>query len=269
MDYCFSSRSVSQEMTTTVAVRSAATDISSPSRSNGVNRKSLPNGDSLSKSSNSSTSGAGSSIRQRNSPKRSNKKVVYEDLFEDERPHVHSEPVTSSVAIIGGVQRRIVSRNSSTKTALATEQTKHQPDWDVSSLENESVELEHDSDTGMESMSSAEVPHSNRLSCSFCLESTSPVHGEEIRRLDELLSDVEKLKCEKADLLKQNVSCKTDIKKLKQRQSILASDLDKANEEITRLRKLLKRPSACSEGFVGVHHRSQIDEPAAEEPNET
>lgn len=66
-------------------------------------------------------------------------------------------------------------------------------------------------------MSSAEVPHSNRLSCSFCLEGASPIHEEEIRRLDELLSDVEKLKCEKADLLKQNVSCKTDIKKLKQR----------------------------------------------------
>lgn len=73
MGYCFSSRSVSQEMTT-VAVRSATTDVSSPSRSNAANRKSLPNGDSLSKSSNSSTSGAGSSIRQRNSPNGSNKK---------------------------------------------------------------------------------------------------------------------------------------------------------------------------------------------------
>ncbi|VDM37009.1 unnamed protein product [Toxocara canis] len=263
------SRSVSQEMST-VAVRSAAIEVSSPGRSNTANRKSLPNGDSLSKSSNSSTSGAGSSIRQHSSPSTADKKVMYEDLFGDERHHIHTEPVTSSVAVVGGVQRRIVSRNSSKRTAKAAEQTRRlQPEWDVSSLENDSMELEHDSDTGMESMSSAEVPHSNRLSCSFCIEGASSIHEEEMRRLDELLCDVEKLKCEKADLLRQNVSCKTDIKKLKQRQSVLAGDLDRANEEIARLRKLLKRPSGSSEGFAAVHHSIRTDKPPPQEPSET
>ncbi|KHN75201.1 Rap1 GTPase-activating protein 1 [Toxocara canis] len=312
------SRSVSQEMST-VAVRSATVEVSSPGRSNTANRKSLPNGDSLSKSSNSSTSGAGSSIRQHSSPSTADKKVMYEDLFGDERHHIHTEPVTSSVAVVGGVQRRIVSRNSSKRTAKAAEQTvmyedlfgdeRHhihtepvtssvavvggvqrrivsrnsskrtakaaeqtrrlQPEWDVSSLENDSMELEHDSDTGMESMSSAEVPHSNRLSCSFCIEGASSIHEEEMRRLDELLCDVEKLKCEKADLLRQNVSCKTDIKKLKQRQSVLAGDLDRANEEIARLRKLLKRPSGSSEGFAAVHHSIRTDKPPPQEPSET
>ena len=67
-------------------------------------------------------------------------------------------------------------------------------------------------------MSSAEVPHSNRLSCSFCADGTTQSsHEDDLRKLDDLLVDVEKLKTEKLDLLLQNVSCKTDIKKLKQR----------------------------------------------------
>lgn len=67
-------------------------------------------------------------------------------------------------------------------------------------------------------MSSTEVPHSNRLSCSFCADgAVVSSHEDEARKLDELLTDVEKLKTEKLDLLRQNVTCKTDIKKLKER----------------------------------------------------
>ncbi len=39
---------------------------------------------------------------------------------------------------------------------------------DSESSSVDSMELEHDSDTGMESMSSAETPGNKRLSCSFC-----------------------------------------------------------------------------------------------------
>ncbi|VDK45018.1 unnamed protein product [Anisakis simplex] len=278
------SRSVSQEMNT-VAIRSITSNLVSPSRSNTTDRKSIPNADALSKSSNSSTSGAGSSIHQPNSSGDVHRKITCDDLYGNEQRLNQSESVTSSAAIISGVQKRIVSRTSSAKTsAQPVEQQglpalpiifnsilfykskedffrkRHQPEWDVSSLENDSIEMEHDSDTGMESMSSTEVPHSNRLSCSFCVDGASAFHEEEMRRLDELLTDVEKLKNEKADLLRQNVSCKTDIKKLKQRQSLLSSDLDRANEEIARLRKLLKRPSVSNnDTFVTAHQNVHPD----------
>uniref|UniRef100_A0A914D7L7 Uncharacterized protein n=1 Tax=Acrobeloides nanus TaxID=290746 RepID=A0A914D7L7_9BILA len=83
-------------------------------------------------------------------------------------------------------------------------------------------------------MSSTELQHSidgkhlrnrsnHRISCGFCLEDSNE---RDQKRLDEL-----------------NVTCKTDIKKLKQRQSSLAQELDRANEEVVRLRRMLKRPS--------------------------
>lgn len=68
-----------------------------------------------------------------------------------------------------------------------------------------------------ESLSSTEVAHSNRVSCSFCIDRQAPLREVEVKRLNELLSDVEKLRTERMDLLRQNVTCKTDIKKLKER----------------------------------------------------
>ena len=100
-------------------------------------------------------------------------------------------------------------------------------DWDgSSSMDNDSGG--HDSDTGMESMSSTDLQHSSdgskhhgsgslhRLSCSFCNDGSHDQENEQ-KRLDELMHDVERLKTEKSDLLRQNVTCKTDIKKLKER----------------------------------------------------
>lgn len=69
-----------------------------------------------------------------------------------------------------------------------------------------------------ESLSSTEVVHSNRISCSYCTDRHAPpLREEEVQRLNELLNDVEKLRTERMDLLRQNVTCKTDIKKLKER----------------------------------------------------
>jgi RAP1 GTPase activating protein 1 len=155
--------------------------------------------------------------------------------------------------LTGNARQQIVSRNTSVNktseiaTDLEDQQQKSVKEWDISSLDNDSGG--HDSDTGMESMSSTDMQHggsesskhsSHRLSCSFCIDGTQE---NEQKRLDEL---VEKLKTEKCDLLRQNVTCKTDIKKLKDRQSYLASELDKANDEIQRLKKLYKRPSNSS-----------------------
>uniref|UniRef100_A0A183CD73 Rap-GAP domain-containing protein n=1 Tax=Globodera pallida TaxID=36090 RepID=A0A183CD73_GLOPA len=72
-------------------------------------------------------------------------------------------------------------------------------------------------------------------------------HEAERRRLEELVVDVVRLKTEKTDLMRQNVTCRTDIKKLKERQSMLASELDRANSEVQRLKRLMKRPSDGSD----------------------
>ncbi|CAD6193740.1 unnamed protein product [Caenorhabditis auriculariae] len=114
--------------------------------------------------------------------------------------------------------------------------TRHE--WEVSSME--SPENEHDSDTGMESMSSTELSNQTRASsCTFCVDD---LHATETKRLEHLIEDVSRLQTEKTDLLRQNVSCKTDIKKLKDRQSCLSEELDRANDEIARLRRMLKKP---------------------------
>lgn len=140
-----------------------------------------------------------------------------------------SSPVYGS-RLTGGARQMIVSRHSSksgdnmNEHGTGFEGTK---DWDSSSIGNESGD--HDSDTGMESMSSADLHHIShensknyRMSCSFCVE-------PEQKRLEELITDVERLRTEKGDLLKANVTCKTDIKKLKDRFGIV----NKTNSNIS------------------------------------
>lgn len=141
-------------------------------------------------------------------------------------------------------------------------------------------------------------------SCSFCFlnenddknncdknintSSLSHQNSNDCKRLSKLIFDVERLKNEKTDLLQQNVTCKTDIKKLKERlffilikkinliyflrQSILTIELDRANDEIQRLRKLLKQPfdggsdlSNCSTGSL---HYFEFDSNESPRQNE-
>ncbi|XGW07883.1 hypothetical protein V3C99_010757 [Haemonchus contortus] len=135
-----------------------------------------------------------------------------------------------------GVQRRIVGRHVSAKPSF---QSHSRQEWEVSSADNDSPENEVDSDTGMESMSSTDQP-STRLSCTFCVDDC---HSAESKKLETLMMDIDRLSGEKSDLLRQNVTCKTDIKKLKERQSCLSDELERANEEIARLRRMIKRPS--------------------------
>ncbi|XP_069682782.1 rap1 GTPase-activating protein 1 isoform X1 [Periplaneta americana] len=97
-----------------------------------------------------------------------------------------------------------------------------------------------DSDTGLESMSSAETPHK---ACSLCLD-TGEAGG---RQTEALRQEVTRLKCDKLDLLRQNVNCQRDIKRLREKELQLQSDLAAASKEILRLRELLKDYSSGGE----------------------
>ncbi|XP_012281715.1 rap1 GTPase-activating protein 1 isoform X2 [Orussus abietinus] len=105
---------------------------------------------------------------------------------------------------------------------------------DDSSLNSE-LELDQavylDSDTGLESMSSAETHDATR--------STIKDGGEN----ETLRMEVTRLKCDKLDLLRQNVTCQRDIKRLREKELQLQSDLATASKEILRLRAMLKECS--------------------------
>ena len=74
-----------------------------------------------------------------------------------------------------------------------------------------------------ESMSSGDLHNSfntERASSIFNvkhLKLNNRQHEAEEKRLEELVVDVVRLKNEKGELLRQNVTCRTDIKKLKER----------------------------------------------------
>ncbi|XP_025602642.2 rap1 GTPase-activating protein 1 isoform X2 [Athalia rosae] len=105
---------------------------------------------------------------------------------------------------------------------------------DDSSLNSE-LELDQavypDSDTGLESMSSAETHEVSQC----------PQRGEP--EAEALRTEVTRLKCDKLDLLRQNVTCQRDIKRLREKELQLQSDLTAASTEILRLRGMLKECS--------------------------
>ncbi|XP_065358183.1 rap1 GTPase-activating protein 1 isoform X2 [Calliphora vicina] len=99
-----------------------------------------------------------------------------------------------------------------------------------------------DSDTGLESMSSAEA---TTKACSLCLDGSQGMMGsspsnETMVMIENLRQEVTRLKCDKLDLLRQNVTCQRDIKRLRERELSLQGDLAAAGKEILRLRDLLK-----------------------------
>lgn len=107
---------------------------------------------------------------------------------------------------------------------------------DDSSLNSE-LELDQavypDSDTGLESMSSAETHEATR-----CPAKEGATENETLRM------EVTRLKCDKLDLLRQNVTCQRDIKRLREKELQLQSDLAAASKEILRLRAMLKECSS-------------------------
>jgi hypothetical protein len=69
-----------------------------------------------------------------------------------------------------------------------------------------------DSDTGLESMSSAETPHK---ACSLCSD-TGEAGG---RQAEALRQEVTRLKCDKLDLLRQNV-----VSEVRQSECVMVSN---------------------------------------------
>ncbi|XP_055375677.1 rap1 GTPase-activating protein 1-like isoform X2 [Condylostylus longicornis] len=112
-----------------------------------------------------------------------------------------------------------------------------------------------DSDTGLESMSSAET---TPKACSLCIDGSSnnkkeyhnnncnkdlkhfSDHHEIAFEIENYKQEITRLKCDKLDLLRQNVTCQRDIKRLRERELSLQGDLAAAGKEILRLRDLLK-----------------------------
>lgn len=66
----------------------------------------------------------------------------------------------------------------------------------LNSIDLDGVVAYADSDTGLESMSSAETPNKQ---CSLCVDSNND------NKVDTLRQEVTRLKCDKLDLLRQNV----------------------------------------------------------------
>uniref|UniRef100_A0AC35U6G6 Rap-GAP domain-containing protein n=1 Tax=Rhabditophanes sp. KR3021 TaxID=114890 RepID=A0AC35U6G6_9BILA len=183
-----------------------------------------------------------------------------------------SNPLTQKSVNSLNSPNRLYITNDKTNTRYINNRLSSNADWDFGCHHDNESEG-RDSDTGIESMSSSDLLSTNYCSgnpvirrqtngsLTISLIDTSPhspcarstADSEESKKLDELLHDVERLSVEKSDLLRQNVTCKTDIKKLKQRQSLLSGDLDKANEEIVRLRKMLKRVSVDGSSISNIN----------------
>ncbi|XP_050736059.1 rap1 GTPase-activating protein 1-like isoform X4 [Eriocheir sinensis] len=114
-----------------------------------------------------------------------------------------------------------------------------------SDIDNHPHPLNEDSDTGLESMSSAETPHNVAVACPLCggqEEGAGGFHANPeavLRQVEALNQEINKLKCDKLDLLRQNVTCQRDIKKLKEKELKVGSELMAATKEITRLQGLL------------------------------
>lgn len=120
-------------------------------------------------------------------------------------------------------------------------------------------------------MSSAETTASTTVNCKSCTSAAanstnnnnnhnSINHNGDDQLLDGLRQEVTRLKCDKLDLLRQNVVCKSsfranlpgfnlfhllqncqrDIKRLRERELSLQGDLAAAGKEILRLRELMK-----------------------------
>ncbi|KAG8239267.1 hypothetical protein J437_LFUL018512, partial [Ladona fulva] len=163
-----------------------------------------------------------------------------------------------------------------------------------------------DSDTGLESMSSTDIPPKHTsYSCKYCLyeregvvdnsgvsDVTAHLRGEEVQEncdghhthrrhmgpddsdiggdgsddhrsdiirrqliIDNLREQVTRLKNDKLDLLRQNVSCQRDLKDLRERELELSSDLASASKEVYRLRHMIKEYGG-SVAVIGVTNDS-------------
>ncbi|XP_032665226.1 rap1 GTPase-activating protein 1-like isoform X3 [Odontomachus brunneus] len=157
-----------------------------------------------------------------------------------EQAAAQQEKVTTATEAIVSLDALLSLPSTSTTTFTAMEQmvTISQrviSESDGSSLNSElelDQALHHDSDTGLDSMSSAETHDTVR-----CTTQDGDESPEALR------TEITKLKCDKLELLRQNVSCQRDLKHHRERELELQSQLTEASREIRRLRKMLKEYS--------------------------
>ncbi|XP_047349265.1 rap1 GTPase-activating protein 1 isoform X6 [Vespa velutina] len=149
---------------------------------------------------------------------------------------VNDSTSTEKITTVSSVQRLTHENLRRQERTEKTEVTQRVVSESDDSSLNSELELDQavypDSDTGLESMSSAETHDTTR-----CNAKDGAAETETLRM------EVTRLKCDKLDLLRQNVTCQRDIKRLREKELQLQSDLAAASKEILRLRAMLKECS--------------------------
>ncbi|KAH0949148.1 hypothetical protein HN011_012405, partial [Eciton burchellii] len=155
--------------------------------------------------------------------------------------NLRTQEKTTTTAATAAMTATMTTTTTTTATTTATATTTTEvtqrviSESDDSSLNSE-LELDQavypDSDTGLESMSSAETHDTTR-----CTSKDGIVENETLRM------EVTRLKCDKLDLLRQNVTCQRELKRRREKELQLESDLAAASKEILRLRAMLKECS--------------------------
>lgn len=151
--------------------------------------------------------------------------------------------VAASGSSSGGSSPDVTSRAA--PPAAAARRPDHSDDSSLNSVDLDPIGggIYVDSDTGLESMSSAEAA---TKACALCAEDAParPPHVD--THAEQLRQEVNRLKCDKLDLLRQNVTCQRDIKWLRERELSLQSELAAASREVRRLRDLLRETPMAS-----------------------
>uniref|UniRef100_A0A182MTD9 Rap-GAP domain-containing protein n=1 Tax=Anopheles culicifacies TaxID=139723 RepID=A0A182MTD9_9DIPT len=85
--------------------------------------------------------------------------------------------------------------------------------------------------------------------CGGMVQGQGVLAQETLQQVEGMRQEITRLKCDKLDLLRQNVTCQRDIKRLRERELSLQGDLAAAGKEILRLRDLLKEclPTAVAD----------------------
>ncbi|KAL1115649.1 hypothetical protein AAG570_005939 [Ranatra chinensis] len=151
----------------------------------------------------------------------------------------NNKKVARSISKISGMGKKSPPSSPVSSPDVNTQHTPRVSESECSSLNSVDLDVAvyADSDTGLESMSSAETPNK---ACSLCLEAE-----------DALSQEVTRLKCDKLELLRQNVTCQREIKRLREKELSLQSELAVASKEILRLRELLKEYTTGGGGGGG------------------
>uniref|UniRef100_T1GV79 Rap-GAP domain-containing protein n=1 Tax=Megaselia scalaris TaxID=36166 RepID=T1GV79_MEGSC len=120
--------------------------------------------------------------------------------------------------------------DSSSMSSTTSNNSLNSSDVSHETISEDKCQHGSETDTGVDSMPEEDDNISAACKCQMELKFTETCLREELNRL----------KCDKLSLLKQNVTCQRDIKRLKKKELCLHTELEVAGKEILRLRSLLK-----------------------------